>query len=378
MEYTRYIGWDVHAATIAVAVAEAGRRPAQFEGTIPAEASAVRQWVRRQPDPTSLLVCYEAGPTGFGMVRLLGELGVACQVIAPGLVPKKATDRVKTDRRDAIHLAEALRAGTLTPVRVPTREEEAFRDLVRTRTLAVEDQSRVRHRVKSALLRWGVAVPVTRRDWTAPYVAWIRQWSPDEAPRAQAWAEMLSQLEEVDARVQRITLALQAAWPHQPLAALMQALQALRGIDWLTAATLVAECGDFSQFAHPRQLMSFLGLVPTESSSGLSRHQGGISKTGNAHVRRVLIQGVQTYRFVPSLHGLVGRRLAACGTWATDLSAISWRCQLRLHTRLRRMTARRGKPKALAAVARELCGYIWEIAVWMRAQPPGNAPTRAS
>ena len=137
------------------------------------------------PTPT-LLVCYEAGPTGFEMAQLLQDLGVACQVIAPGLVPKRATDRVKTDRRDAVRLAEFSRAGTLTPVRVPTRVEEAFRDLVRTRTMAVEDQARVRHRVKSALLRWGVAVPGARRDWTAAYVAWIRQWSPDEGPRAQA------------------------------------------------------------------------------------------------------------------------------------------------------------------------------------------------
>ena len=370
MEYTRYIGWDVHAATIAVAVAEAGRRPAYFEGILPAEAHAVRQWVQRQPDAPTLLVGYEAGPTGFEMARWLRDLGVACQVIAPGLVPQRATDRVKTDRRDAVRLAEASRAGTLTPVRVPTRVEEAFRDWVRTRTMAGADQTRVRHRVKSALLRGGVAVPGARRDGTAAYVAGIRQWSADEGPRAQAWAELLSQLEEVDARLQRTTLAIQRAWPDHPLAALIRALQALRGIDWLTAATLVAECGDFSQFAHPRQLMSFLGLVPSESSSGLSRHQGGISKTGNAHVRRVLIQGVQTYRFVPSLHGLVGRRLVACGPWQTDLSTISWRCQQRLHVRLRRMTARRGKPKALAAVARELCGYIWEIAVWVRAQPP--------
>lgn len=165
MEYTRFVGWDVHAATIAVAVAEVGRDPARFEGTLPATADAVRQWVRRQPDAATLLVCYEAGPTGFEMARLLTELGVTCQVVAPGLVPKKPTDRIKTDRRDAIKLAQALRAGSLTPVRIPTRSDEAFRDLIRTRTQAVEDQSRVRHRIKSALLRWGVRVPGTSRTW---------------------------------------------------------------------------------------------------------------------------------------------------------------------------------------------------------------------
>lgn len=183
MEYARFIGWDVHAATIAVASADAGRRPAHFEGTIPAEAPAVRQWVWRQPDASTILVCYEAGPTGFEMARLLTQLGVACSVIAPGLVPRNATDRIKTDRRDALHLAEALRAGTLTPVRLPTRAEEAFRDLVRARTAAVEDQTRVRHRVKSTLLRWGVAVLSDRRAWTTSYLRWVRQWKPEEAPR---------------------------------------------------------------------------------------------------------------------------------------------------------------------------------------------------
>lgn len=369
MEYTRFVGWDVHAATIAVAVAEAGRDPARFEGTLPATPEAVRQWVRRQPDVLTLLVCYEAGPTGYEMARLLIELGVACQVVAPGLVPKKPTDRIKTDRRDAIKLAQELRAGSLTPVRIPTPSEEAFRDLVRARTQAVEDQTRARHRIKSALLRWGVRVPAERRAWTVAYMGWIRQWKPAEPPRQIAWTELLSQLEEANARVERLTATIEAAWPAHPLARLIQALQALCGIDWLTAATLVAECGDFRQFRHPRQLMAFLGLVPTEASSGETRRKGGLSKTGNAHVRRALTQSAQTYRFVPSLHGLVGRRLAACGPWQTDLSAISWRCQQRLHGRLRRVMARRGKPKALAAVARELCGYIWEIAVWVRAQP---------
>jgi transposase len=378
MEYTRFIGWDVHSATIAVAIADAGRRPAQFEGTIPADEAAVRQWIRRQSDASTMLVCYEAGPTGFEMARLLEHLGLPCQVIAPGLVPKKATDRVKTDRRDALRLAEALRAGTLTAIRIPSRTEEAFRDLVRVRSVAVEDQTRVRHRIKSALLRWGVTVPEGRRAWTGPYMAWIRQWKPEDAARREAWAEGLSQLEEVDARVKRVTETLKRTWPDHPLAPLMRAFQSLRGVDWLTAATVVAECGDFSQFTHPRQVMSFLGLVPMEASSGQSRHQGGLTKTGNAHVRRVLIQSAQTYRFAPSLHGLVGRRLAACGPWQSDLSAMSWRCQQRLYSRLSRIMARRGKPKALAAVARELCGFLWEVAVWVRVQPTTEGPSRAS
>ena len=166
-----------HAATIAVAVAEAGRDPARFEGTLPATPEAVRQWVRRRPDASTLLVCYEAGPTGYEMARLLIELGVACQVV----VPKKPTDRIKTDRRDAIKLAQALRAGSLTPVRIPTPSEEAFRDLVRARTQAVEDETRARHRIKSALLRWGGRVPAEHRAWTVAYMGWIRQWKRSPA-----------------------------------------------------------------------------------------------------------------------------------------------------------------------------------------------------
>ena len=167
----------------------------------------MRQWIRRQADPKTLLVCYEARPTGFELASLLQTLDVACQVIAPGLVPKKASDRVKTDCRDALRLAEALRAGTLTPVRIPTRAEEAFRDLVRARSVAVEDQTSVRHRAKSALLRWSVTVPEGRRACTGRYVAWIRQWKPENPPRQEAWAESVSQLEEVDDRGRETVVA---------------------------------------------------------------------------------------------------------------------------------------------------------------------------
>ena len=368
MEYTRFVGWDVHGATIAVAHAVPGRGPAIFEGTLPTDPVVVRRWVERQPDRATLRVCYEAGPTGYGWARQLAAWGVACEVVAPGLVPVKATDRVKTDRRDAIKLAEALRAGTLTPVRVPSPPEEAFRDLVRARTTAVQDQTRVRHRVKSALLRWGVRPPADRRPWGAPYLAWVRAYLPEDPARATSWGELLGTLEEADARVRRLTAALEARWPQHPLAPLIRALQALRGINWLTAVILVAECGDGAQFAHPRALMSFWGLVPTEASSGATQHRGGITKTGNAHVRRVLVESAHTYRFAPSLHGLVGRRLAACGPWEPALSAISWRAQTRVHARLSRLMVRRGKPKALAAVARELTAYIWEVSVWVRAQ----------
>lgn len=184
---------------------------------------------------------------------------------------------------------------------------------------------------------------------------WLRQVAPTPSPRDQVWGELLGQLEEADTRVDRITRAVADAWSHHPQAALIRAWQALRGIDWLTAATLVAEAGDLSQFAHPRALMAWLGLVPCEASSGGTQHRGGLTKTGNAHLRWILIEAAHRYRYRPSLRGSVGRRLAQQGPWERALSAISLRAQQRLYTRLRTLQGRRGSTKALAAVARELC-----------------------
>ena len=373
-EYTQFVGLDVHAETIAVAIARPGRSPAEDAGTLGTETAQVRKWVMRHADRGTWLVCYEAGPTGFELYRQLTQLGVACQVVAPGLVPKRPTDRVKTDRRDARHLAAALRAGTLTPVRVPTAAEEAFRDLVRARTMAVQTRQRARQRVKSALLRWGIRPPEGLTAWNRAYHGWLHTVVPAPAPRDQVWGELLSQLAEADIRVDRITRQLAAAWPQHPLASLMQALQSLRGVHWLTAATIVAECGDLTQFAHPRAFMGWVGVVPREASSGPTRHQGGLTKTGNAHVRRVLVEAAHSYRFRPTLKGWVGRRLAQQGPWEPGLSAISWRAQQRLHTKLRALHGRRGQQKALAAVARELCGFIWEVAVWVRAQHGTQVP----
>lgn len=376
-EYTRFVGFDVSAATIAVAEAAPGRTPAVDAGVLAAEAAAVRKWVMRQPDRDTLLTCYEAGPTGFGLQRQLTALGVACQVIAPGLVPTRPTDRVKTDRRDARHLADALRAGTLTPVRIPTEAEEAFRDLVRARTTAVQIRQRARQRVKSALLRWGERPPGRPAAWGPAYRAWLRQVAPTPAPRDLVWTELLSQLTEADSRVDRLSRQIAATWPTHPLAPLMRAWQGLRGVDWLTAATLAAELGDLATFPAPRHVMAWVGLVPSEASSGVTRHQGGLTKTGNAHLRRILVEAAHSYRFRPRPDGAVGRRLAALGPWEPAVSAISWRAQQRLHGRLRTLQARRGTPKAIAAVARELCGYLWELAVWVRVQPPGEVPPAA-
>ncbi len=287
-EYTGFVGFAVSAATIAVAVAAPGRTPAVDAGVLAADAAAVRKGVIRPPDRGTLLTCYEAGPTGYGLQRQLAALGVTCQVIAPGLVPTRPTDRLKTDRRDARHLADALRAGTLTPVRVPTEAEEAFRDLVRARTTAVQVRQRARQRVKSTLLRWGLRPPGSPAAWGPAYRAWLRPGAPTPTPRDPVWGELLSQLAETDRRVDRLTRQIAATWPTHPLAPLMRAWPGRRGIDGLTAATVAAELGDGAPFTHPRQVMAGVGWVPSEASSGVTRHQGGLTKTGNAPLRRIL------------------------------------------------------------------------------------------
>ena len=366
-QYTRFIGFDVSAETIVIAEARPGRDRARDGGSMPYRLESVTQWVHRQSDAETLLVCYEAGPTGFGLARHLGALHVACEVIAPGLIPQKAADRVKTDRRDARKLAEDLRAGSLTPVHLPTIEEEAFRDLVRARASAVEDRRRIRHRIKSALLRWDIHRPEGMLAWRPRYRQWLRTLNPSPAPRSIVWTEELAALEEFDMRIARLDAAIQQAMPDHPLHPLMLALQTLRGIDWISAATLVAEVGDFSQFARPAALMAFTGLVPSEASSGNTQWRGHITKTGNVHLRRVLVESAHSYRFRPSLQGAVQRRLAAVPDWESDLRQISWRAQIRLHDRLRRLGAKRGYNAAYTAVGRELCGYIWEVAVWVQA-----------
>ena len=376
-EYTRFVGVDVSAKTIAVAVAEAGRMPVMDAGVRAADPAAVRKWVMRQPDRGTLLVCYEAGPTGYGLQRPVTALGVACAVIAPGLVPTRPTDRIKTDRRAAHHLADALRAGTLTPGWVPTEAEEAFRDWVRTRTMAVQVRQRARQRVKSTLLRWGLRPPGRSAAWGPAYRTRLRQVAPTPAPRDPVWVELLSPLAEADGRVDRITRQRATAWPGHPLAPLMRAWQGLRGIEWLTAATLAAAWGDLATFPPPRPVMAWVGLVPSEASSGVTRHQGGRTKTGHAPLRRILVEAAHSYRFRPRPDGAVGRRLAALGPWEPAVSAIRWRAQQRLHARLRTLQGRRGTPKVIAAVARKLCSYLWEIAVWVRVQPPGAVPPAA-
>jgi transposase len=362
MATVRFVGLDVHAATIAVAVAERHGEVRSL-GVIPHTPDAVRRLVRQLGPPATLRCCYEAGPTGYGLYWQLVALGVACEVVAPTLVPVRAGDRIKTDRRDAEKLARCYRAGDLTPVWVPDAAHEALRDLVRARDAAKKDQLRARHRLGKFLLRQGRPRPTTvKQPWTAGHLAWIRTLQFDQRAQQTVLVDYLHEVEHVATRLARLEAAITDAVAHMPaeMAALVRALQALRGVATVTAVTVVAEVGDLTRFTNPRQLMAYGGLVPRERTSGAHRRQGGITKTGNAHLRRVVGEAAWAYRYGPAIRAPLRARHAGLDP---AVVAIAWKAQHRLHHRYRQMTAR-GKPhnQIITAVGRELLGFIWAIA----------------
>lgn len=360
---TRWIGLDVHAETIAVAVAEQGGAVRSL-GTVANRPEAVRALVRRLGRPGSLRACYEAGPTGYVLYWLLTGLGVTCEVVAPTLIPTKAGDRVKTDRRDAEKLARLYRSGELTAVWVPTAAHEAMRDLVRAREAAKADQVRARHRLGKFLLRHGRRAPAGMRAWTGKYFEWIKgQVHFEHAAQEVTLLDYIAEVEHVAARVLRLEEAIDRAAAEAParMRAVIDGLQTLRGIAKITAVTIVSEIGEVSRFEGARQLMGYSGLVPSEASSGQRTRRGGITKSGNAHLRRVLGEAAWAYRSRPSLGPGLKRRQKG---QPEVIKEIAWKAQHRLHKTFHRMLGR-GKPsqKAVTAVARELVGFIWAIGV---------------
>lgn len=357
---TRFVGLDVHAETIAVAVAE-GREEVRSLGTIPNEADAVRRLVKKLGGADGLRVCYEAGPCGYVLYWQLAGLGVACEVVAPTLVPVRPGDRVKTDRRDAAKLARSYRAGELTAVSVPDAEHEALRDLVRAREAAKADQLRARHRVQKFLLRQGRRWQAGKRAWTQAHGLWLNSQRFDQPARQAAFLDYLQEVRHARERVDELERAIDHAIQRVPAAmrALIDGLQALRGIGRLSAATIVAEVGPLTRFAHPRQLMGYSGAVPSEYSSGSKTARGAITKTGNAHLRRILVEAAWAYQHRPAVYGELSRRQQGL---SPEVKAIAWKAQNRLHTRYQRLQAR-GKPKqqVMTAVARELVGFVWSI-----------------
>lgn len=356
----RFLGLDVHAETIAVAVAEADGEVRSL-GVIPNRAESVRKLIKKLGAVEQLRACYEAGPTGYVLYWQLTELGVECAVVAPTLVPVKAGDRVKTDRRDAAKLARCHRAGDLTPVWVPDAGAEALRDLVRTREAAKQDQLRARHRLSKFLLRSGRRPPLAGKAWSQPYMAWVRQLRYEQA--AQEWTrlDLLHEVEHMAERVRRLEEAIGEAVKLAPAAMqeVIRGLQALRGVAEISAVTIVAELGQISRFDSARQLMGYSGAVPSEESSGQRQQRGSITKTGNAHLRRIAIEAAWSYRLKPAVGPGLRKRQQVV---PEEIKEMAWKAQLRLHKRYARLAAAgKDQRKIVTAVGRELLGFIWAI-----------------
>jgi transposase len=356
----RFLGLDVHAETIAVAVAEPDGEVRSL-GVIPNRAESVRKLVKKLGSAEQLRACYEAGPTGYVLYWQLTELGVDCAVVAPTLVPVKAGDRVKTDRRDAVKLARCHRSGDLTEVWVPDAPAEALRDLVRAREAAKQDQLRARHRLSKFLLRTGRRPAPGVKAWTQSYLAWVRQLRYDQA--AQEWTRLdhLHEIEHMSERVKRLEQAIQEAVKLAPasMQQVIRGLQALRGIAELSAVTIATELGQVSRFESARQLMGYSGAVPSEASSGQRQQRGGITKTGNAHLRRVAIEAAWSYRLRPAVGPLLRKRQEGV---PDEIKEIAWKAQMRLHHRYARLAASgKDQRKIITAVGRELLGFIWAI-----------------
>jgi transposase len=358
----RFLGLDVHAETIAVAIAEPDGEVRSL-GTIANRAESIRKMVKKLGSIEELKACYEAGPTGYVLFWQLAELGVSCEVIAPTLVPMKAGDRVKTDRRDAERLARSFRSGDLTPVWVPEEESESLRDLVRAREAAKQDQLRARHRLSKFLLRTGQRPAAGVKAWTLVYMTWVRQLCFTQVARESTRLDYLHEVEHLGERVARleqaITEAVKIASPA--VQEVVKGLQALRGIAQISAVTIAAELGNITRFESARQLMGYSGMVPSENSSGGRTQRGSITKTGNAHLRRIAGEAAWSYRMRPCVGPLLRKRQEGV---PEEIKEIAWKAQVRLSKRYAKLAAAgKDQRKIVTAVGRELLGFIWAIGI---------------
>jgi transposase len=350
---------DVHKDSIVIAVAREGREAAAKWKTIPYDGVRLRKALKMlRKNGEVLRVCYEAGPTGFGLCRCLREAGIDCVVVAPSLVPGKPGDRVKTDRRDAAKLAHFLRSGDLTEVYVPDRAVEAIRDLERARDDAKCAERVARHQWSKFLLRHDRHWEHT--TWTQKHGDWIRTQKFDYAAQQRVLEDYLKAVEDLGERVSRLTEALESLVQETVLAPLVKALQAFRGISVVSAATIAAETGgDLKRFTTAGQFMSYVGLVPSEDSTGKRRRQGAITRCGNKHLRRILVEAAWHYRHVPVMSKELRRRNQGV---ATGVQRIAWEAQKRLNKRMYHLLhAGKSVNKAVIAMARELAGFIWSV-----------------
>lgn len=355
MKSTTIIAFDQHAATTMAAVLLPGdRTPALHPLT--SESAAILRFVERLRRQGPVTCCYEAGPCGFELQRTLSAEGIPCDIIAPALIPRRPGDRIKTDRRDAGHLAILYRAGALTAIHIPTDQEEAARDLLRCREDIRADLLRARHRLSKFLLRHGRRFTVTKA-WSKRHDTWLRAQTWPLPALDQTHRAYLRTVDEALARLQAVEQDLRALLTLEPLRARVERLRCFRGIDDLTALTIAAELGDPRRFVTAPSTMAFVGLVPSEHSSGTKRARGAITKTGNAHLRRVLVEAAWHYRH----HPFIGQALRQRQRGApASVIARAWTAQHRLYRRYQRLSAR-GKPKqhVVTAVARELTGFVW-------------------
>jgi transposase len=336
---------------------------------ISSDLHAVEKLVRRLGHPgKELRVCYEAGPCGFVLARRLKQLGIACAVVAPSLTPKGSGDKIKTDRRDARMLARLHRAGELTAVHVPDERDEAIRDLCRARTDAIQDRRSGRNQLKAFLLRHGYRYSETTA-WSQAHMRYLRELVLPHAAMKIVLEEYLQGIEAAGERIERLEIHMQALLEEWHLAPVVKALMGFRGYQTVAAMITVSEIGDIHRFAHPRQLMAYLGLVPGESSSGGSRCQGGITKCGNGHLRWIFNECAQHYRLPPKVSTQLSKRQEDIPkAHRREVKEISWRCQNRLHERGRKLAARgKTRQKVQIALARELSAFVWEV---MRAVMP--------
>jgi len=358
---TLFIGLDVHKETIAVAyVAEEREAEIVSLGTIGTRQGDIDKLIRQlHSKGKKLHFVYEAGPCGYWLYRYLTKKELTCWVVAPSQIPKKAGDRVKTDRRDAVQLARLLRSGDLSPVYIPSVEDEAIRDVVRAREDVLKDLKAAKVRLKAFLLRQDMRYE-GRANWTAAHLRWLADVVCPTPAQQIVFQEYVRAVSEQTERLQRLEAELQPLVQTWRWAPVVEAIQALRGIQFTTAVTLIAELGDLPRFATPRQLMSYLGLVPSEHSSGERRRQGSITKTGNSHARRVLVEGAWAYRYPAKVSRHLQLRLEKVPQAIQD---ISWKAQVRLCKRYRRLVAR-GKQvnQVVVAIAREMAAFVWAIA----------------
>lgn len=355
-----FVGFDTSKKRHALAVAESGRDgEVRYLGEIDSSPATVEKVVSKLAARyIKLYVCYEAGPTGYGLYRQIKGLGHDCKVVAPSLTPKKPGDRVKTNRRDAVTLARLHRAGELTSVWVPDAVHEAVRDLTRAREGAAEDLRKKRQQLLAFLLRHS-RIFTGLKHWTRAHLRWLAQQSFEHPAQQIVFQDAINAIEDAAERLHRLDQQLAAIVPSWSMAPVVTAYQAMRGVSFLVAVTFVAEIGDVRRFDNPRQLMAFLGLVPSERSTGDAVRRAGLTLAGNRRARRILVEGAWTYRYPARVSETLRTRIEKVPKAARD---IAWRAQVRLCARYRRLIAVGKKPPvAIAAIAREMAAFLWAI-----------------